>query len=299
MSREERDLFDSLSTTINIQREPFLVHIGDLLKVLCHVLLHNLDIFMRVYYFQTHELYDRSSKLEFFSTDAGDVYQNFRMMFPAAPYASRVVISDQDFDAILITFSQAIKQFPSIASYVGDVPREQMWEACKWLILPVRINASTVPPSERERMLRLWLSTVFTLPMLDAYTERYSIYPKSLTALRNLYRSLKLAGNGQVETNPGFDQSKITVLTSMDIRITNSFVSPIRANSSTDRTFRTFMYVLLMCCIEVIHKPCPRLKEARSIYPEYSGECMNPLDSFVNEQIKIIQTAAAPLKPGE
>lgn len=301
MEPKAEELFDALSTSINIEREPFILNIKDLTKVLCRLLIKNIDIFLRIYFWQLKDIFSSSNKLTFYTSDAGDVYQSFRMRFSEAKNTSaRVILLDNDFNRLGLSFSEEIKSFPNLSMFTDqyETNPEKMWEACKYLIIPVRINPTTIPVEERERILRLWLSTAFTLPLLDAYNDKYAqVYQKSVLALRNLYKVLKI-NSKEAEDAASFNMAKINELGSIPTNLMDLYVSPIKTgNGKLDKTFRTYMYIVLLSSIEIIRKPCPNLRECKNINPNFQGDCLSLFDDYVNAQIKKIQEVTKILTP--
>lgn len=293
-------ILDVLSTTIDISREPFLIRISDVTKVLCRTLIKNLDIFMRLFFYQSRDIYGRSTKLTFYTSDAGDIYQSFRMKYPDCKNKiSRVILMDSDFARVSLVFVEEVKKFTTLNTFTEGIenPTEVMWEVLKYMMIPVRINPGTIPANERERILRLWLSTVFTLPLLDAYNEKHAnIYQKAVSALRNLYKAVK-QGNDK-EDIPTFNTKTMGDLASIPPEVVDYYVSPITpGKNKLDLTFRTYMYVAMHAMIEIIRKPCPNLKECKNINPDYKGDCIEMFDDCVNAQIKKIQEVIKVLTP--
>lgn len=303
MEPKAEQIFDTLSTTINIEREPFILNVKDLTKVLCRLLIKNLDIFMRLYFYQLKDIFSSSNKLMFYTSDAGDIYQSFRMRFAETKNTSvRVILLDNDFNRLALSFSEEIKSFSNLAMFADQYENisEKMWEACKYLIIPVRINPTTIPVEERERILRLWLSTAFTLPLLDAYNDKYAqVYQKSISVLRNLYKALKI-NSKEAEDAPSFNIAKINELGSIPVNLMDLYVSPIKpGGGKLDKTFRTYMYIVLLSSIEIIRKPCPNLRECKSVNPNFQGDCLSLFDDYVNAQIKKIQEVTKILTPAD
>ena len=197
------NVLDVLTTTIRVEEDPFLTNINDLIKVLSRLLFKNLDIFVSMLAYQSRELFSKSTKLTFYTADAGDIYQSFRMRYPDARNGkSRCILTDQEFNRLAMSFSEQLKSFTKLNTFTEQYEdySTKMWEACKYLIIPVRINPSTIPKEEKERILRLWLSSAFTLPLLDAYNEKYAnSYQDSILAVRNLNHVFMIATKPEEE----------------------------------------------------------------------------------------------------
>lgn len=293
-------ILDVLSTTIDISKEPFLLRISDVTKVLCRILIKNLDIFMRLYYYQSKTMFSRANKLTFYSLDAGDIYQSFRMQFPSAKNkTAQTILMDSDFARLELTFTEEIKHFVTLNTFTEGIenPTELMWEVLKYMMIPVRINPVTIPTEERERILRFWLSTVFTLPLLDTYNEKHFHYQKAIAALRSLYPALKLQEEKDTQI-PTFNIQKLNELASIPSEVVDYYVAPIAPGKNRlDLIFRTYMYVSMHAMIDIIRKPCPNLAECKAINSDYQGDCIEMLDECVNSQIKKLQDVIKVLKP--
>ena len=294
------EILDVLSTTIDISKEPFLLRISDVTKVLCRMLIKNLDIFMRLFYYQSKSIFARSNKLTFYSLDAGDIYQSFRMQYPSAKNKlSQTILLDSDFARLSLTFTEEIKHFVTLNTFTEGIenPTELMWEVLKYMMIPVRINPVTIPVEERERILRFWLSTIFTLPLLDSYNEKHFHYQKAVSAIRSLYPALKLQEEKE-SSIPTFNVQKLNELASIPSEVVDYYVSPITPGKNRlDLIFRTYMYIAFHAMIDIIRKPCPNLSECKSINPDYQGDCIEMLDECVNAQIKKLQEVIKVLTP--
>lgn len=290
---------DVISATIKVDEDPFLVNINDLVKTLSRLLFKNLDIFVSLLAYQSKELFTRSTKLTFYTNDAGDVYQSFRMRYPTAKNGtSRCILTDREFSRIALSFSEQLKSFNKLTTFTDQFQdyTDKMWEACKCLIIPVRINAATIPAEEKERILRLWLSTAFTLPLLDVYNEKYAMYQDSILAVRNLNHVFLLPT--KPDEDPKLNISKLEDIGRLPVTVADVCVSPVSVGrNKIDKAFRTYMYMILLASIEIIRKPCPNLKECKNINPDYDGACINMFDDHVNAQIKKIQEVTKILAP--
>lgn len=302
MNRKEDTIFDALATTINLEKEPFLLNIKDLTRVLCRLLIKNLDIFMRLYFYQLKDTYSRSNKLTFYTTDAGDVYQSFRMRFPSNKNTvSKILLMDNDFARLCLAFAKECESISNLKIWTDQYSDniEKMWEACKYLIIPVRINPTTIPVEERERILRFWLSTIFTLPLVEQYNEKYAVYRDSISALRMLYRALKDTSK-EGEDFPSFNTQKVNKLSSMPDEVMDICVAPVKAGTSAIcKTFRTYMYIALLASIEIIRKPCPNLRECKAVNPTFQGDCLSLFDDYVNNQIQKIKDVTKLITPSD
>lgn len=294
------NVLDVLTTTIRVEEDPFLTNINDLIKVLSRLLFKNLDIFVSMLAYQSRELFSKSTKLTFYTADAGDIYQSFRMRYPDTRNGkSRCILTDQEFNRLAMSFSEQLKSFTKLNTFTEQYEDygTKMWEACKYLIIPVRINPSTIPKEEKERILRLWLSSAFTLPLLDAYNEKYAnSYQDSILAVRNLNHVFMIATKPEEE--PRLNVEKLNDISRLPTSVADVCVSPVSAGKNKiDKAFRTYMYMILLASIEIIRKPCPNLKECKNINPDYDGACINPFDEYVGMQIKKIQEVTKILTP--
>lgn len=289
---------DLLSETINLEKDPYLNNLKDVLKLLCRVLIKNFGVFLTLHFYQFRDIFGKSSKLSIYDTDAGDIYQAFRMKFVDAKnnnvYSS--ILKDDDFSSILLTFSQQLNDFPNIRTFTDqyDSYVEKMWEVCKNLILPVRINPSSINPRERERILRLWLSTAFTLPLLEAYTEKY-LGPKSMKIIIGMYKTLKTSDD---DRNPSFSITKVNAIISLPTQYIDVYVAPVAPpNNKLAEIFRVYMYLVITASTQIINKPCPNLKQCKEINPNFKGDCIWCMDLYVKDQIQKIENAIRTLTP--
>lgn len=296
----ENNLFpDVLTTTINLEKEPYLIHLNDVLKILLRVLMKNIDIFAKLQYYQLEELFTGSNKL-MLTNDAGDIYQYLRMKFlTGRDEKYKSILNDNEFNLICMVFTEQIKDFPSIYSFANIHTNafDKVWDICKYLIIPIRLNPATIPRNERERILRLWLSIIFTLPINKSYNNRYLSYGSSVEQLRYLYDVLK--PTEIKDGNPIFDASKIKIISETKNELIDQIVSPTTLKSQVAVIFRTYLFISLRVCIEVIRKSCPNLKECKMVNADYDGEWLHPFDEFVSGQIKKICDSGSILMPNQ
>ena len=284
------NVLDSLSTTININREPFFMYSKSVLKVMARILIKNLSVFLNLYYQQHHFIFNKLNNLYFYNADAGDIYQGFRINMSEKHMDVKYILSHSDFSKIVLQICKEASEFSDIRSIIDqhEQPFEKAWEVFRLLILPIRINHNTIPLEEREFTMKLWLSTIFTLPLLDIYNERYIVNQNTLISLRNLYKVCKIPAKGY-EEQPAFNIERLRGLEALPNDAIDMYVSPIKSASKMDKTFRPYMFLAMIACVEIIRKPCFNLKECKQINPDYLGDCMHVFDDYVNTQIKKIQ----------
>ena len=291
------DILDMLSSTINIERDPYLNNLKDLMKILCRVFIKNLDIFVSLYYYQYKFIFSKANKMAFYNSDAGDIYQSFRMKFSETHNTTaNTILKDVDFAKITMCFAEQIKNFSNLSTFADRYENnvEKMWEVCKCLIIPVRLNPMTIPPTERERILRLWLSIAFVLPFIDAYNEKFLGYSKSISALRGFKKALV---EGTESEKPVFTE-KMQPIMELQNSFIDFFVSPGKVGESKmDMIIRTYMFMLLKASKDIIQKPCPNLKKCKAINADYQGDCLHMLDDYVTSQLRIIDDTVKILTP--
>lgn len=294
----EVNVLETLSTTINIEREPFFMYSKNVLKIMCRLLIKNLSTFLNLYYQQHHFVFNKLNSLYFYNADAGDIYQGFRINMADKKMDVKYILSQADFNKLILQINREAETFSDIKSIIDaeDTPFDKAWEIFRLLILPIRINHHTIPLEEREFTMKVWMSTVFTLPLLDNFNERYVVDKNSLIQLRNLYKVCKIPAKAYEDT-PAFDVEKLRKLESMPNDIIDMYVSPIKSSSKMDKTFRPYMYLSMISCVEIIRKPCLNLKECKQINPDYLGDCMHIFDDYLNTQIKKIQEIMTILMP--
>lgn len=281
--------------TINVQREPFLTN--DVVKIFCKLYVKNIDIFVKLHIQQSKDMLSTFNSASMYNYDAGDVYQLLRMSHGSSSNkVSNNVLKDTEFSHLLLSFTQELESMKSLTTFTDqyETPIEKMWEVCRCFIIPVRIAASTIASEERERILRLWLSTVFTLPLLEGYNEKfYPYHQKAILAIRNFVKTATTPSDQAI-----YNDRMLHRISTIDDKFIDMFVSPIRpTDSDMDTIMRTSMYLVLMASIDVIRKPCPNLKACKGFNPDYDGACIHILDEHVNDQIKKIQKMAETLKP--
>lgn len=284
---------DALSSTINLDQEPFLIYINDVFKILCRVLLKNFGIFAKLHYHQVTNLF-RNSKSLYMVTDAGDVYQYLRSKFTSPKNTTvEYVLKDDEFESICLSFIQQIRDYPKINGCVSKYPDDfdKIWEVCKFLILPVRVNSQSIPRNEKERILRLWMSVSFCIPMLEIYNNKYLPYGANVQALRTLPKIILTNDDKKLNFEV------IKRLQASDNLIIETFVSPTAADNKTNKIFKTYMFILVCVSIEIINKSCPNLTECKAINPNYDGQWIYVFDDYVGQQIKKIQNAANAFSP--
>lgn len=270
----------------------------NVLKIMCRLLIKNISIFLNLFYQQHHFVYNKLNNLYFYNADAGDIYQGYRINMADKKVDVKYILSQADFNKLILQICKEAETFADIKSIIDahESPFEKAWEVFRMLILPIRINHHTIPMEEREYTMKLWLSTIFTLPLLDSYNERYIVDQTSLIQLRNLYKVCKTPSKGY-EENPLFNVERLHGIESMPNDVIDMYVSPIKSSSKMDKTFRPYMFLAMIACVEIIRKPCFNLKECKQINPDYLGDCMHVFDDYVNSQIKKIQEIMTVLMP--
>lgn len=295
----ESEVLDSLCSNININKEPFFIYLKDLPKLICRLIIKNLSTFIKLYYYQYHYIYNKFDSTYFYSSNAGDIYQGFRILMKNSIANEKVILNRKEFALIISKIADEIKYFPSINNIVEqyEEPFEKVWNVFRLLILPIRINAGTIPLDERKFILKIWMSTVFTIPLLDSYNGRYIVNKRSLSALRSLFPAFGVNLSKNFDENPKFDENKLNKIEETDDNIIDLYVSPINSDSVTNKIFRTYVFLSFLSSIEIIRKPCLNLKECKEINPDYDGSCINVFDDYVNSQIKKIQESISILVP--
>lgn len=295
----ESEVLDSLCSNININKEPFFIYLKDLPKLICRLIIKNLSTFIKLYYYQYHYIYNKFDSTYFYSSNAGDIYQGFRILMKNSIANEKVILNRKEFALIISKIADEIKYFPSINNIVEqyEEPFEKVWNVFRLLILPIRINAGTIPLDERKFILKIWMSTVFTIPLLDSYNGRYIVNKRSLSALRSLFPAFGVNLSKNFDENPKFDENKLNKIEETDDNIIDLYVSPINSDSVTNKIFRTYVFLSFLASIEIIRKPCLNLKECKEINPDYDGSCINVFDDYVNSQIKKIQESISILVP--
>lgn len=295
----ESEVLDSLCSNININKEPFFIYLKDLPKLICRLIIKNLSIFIKLYYYQYHYIYNKFDSTYFYSSNAGDIYQGFRILMKNSIANEKVILNRKEFALIISKIADEIKYFPTINNIVEqyEEPFEKVWNVFRLLILPIRINAGTIPLDERKFILKIWMSTVFTIPLLDSYNGRYIVNKRSLSALRSLFPAFGVNLSKNFDENPKFDENKLNKIEETDDNIIDLYVSPINSDSVTNKIFRTYVFLSFLSSIEIIRKPCLNLKECKEINPDYDGSCINVFDDYVNSQIKKIQESISILVP--
>lgn len=295
----ESEVLDSLCSNININKEPFFIYLKDLPKLICRLIIKNLSTFIKLYYYQYHYIYNKFDSTYFYSSNAGDIYQGFRILMKNSIANEKVILNRKEFALIISKIADEIKYFPTINNIVEqyEEPFEKVWNVFRLLILPIRINAGTIPLDERKFILKIWMSTVFTIPLLDSYNGRYIVNKRSLSALRSLFPAFGVNLSKNFDENPKFDENKLNKIEETDDNIIDLYVSPINSDSVTNKIFRTYVFLSFLSSIEIIRKPCLNLKECKEINPDYDGSCINVFDDYVNSQIKKIQESISILVP--
>lgn len=281
-----------------MEHEPFFMYSKNVLKIMCRLLIKNISVFLNLYYQQHHFIYNKLNSLYFYNADAGDIYQGFRINMADKKADVKYILSQGDFNRLILQICKEAATFPDINTIISqyESPFDKAWEIFRLLILPIRINHHTIPFNEREFTMKLWLSTVFTLPLLDNYNERYIVDKAALSSLRNLYKVCKIPASSY-EEQPAFNVERLHGLESLPNEAIDLYVSPIKSSSKMDKTFRPYMFLAMIACVEIIRKPCFNLKECKQINPDYLGDCMHVFDDYVNTQIKKIQEIMTILMP--
>lgn len=294
--QQASNIFNSISNRIDPDSDVFMVNMKDTVDTLCRMLVKNFDIFLNLFFYQHQMIFSKYTP-NTFDLDAGDVYNNF-ICLPDDPSGTKVLLADKDFKQLTFMFVDCLtRASPRLntftESYTSDV--EKMWQCCKYLIIPVRVNYETIPPSERENMLRKWLSTVFTLPFCDLYTNRYKdIYPEAILTLQRVYGLFKI---GDKANEPIFNEQKIIQIKSLDEKLIKAFTGPIQSAGMADRIFRIYMMIVLLGSGEIIKKWCPNILECKKINPGFKGVWLKPFDILVNPQLARISKITQDLTP--
>lgn len=294
------NIFSNISSSINTQNEALLINLDKTINILCRVFVKNLKLFLRMYYAQSTQILNRYSKATFFDLDAGDMFNNYICLYPSAKNPeNNVLITDKDFRQITFSFYEILKtpkfsQLRVLTDEHKDDYVMTMWECCKYLIIPIRLNYQTIPPIEKENVLRKWISTVFTLPFFNIYTDRYSeIYPHSVELLQKLYSIFVLNKDGNFSFTEASDR-----IEKLDDKVIDSFIGPLSSESNlTDTAIRMFVVVMLYSSIDIVKKYCPNIHECKQINPGYSGSWINSFDNIVSEQIRKISSVINNIAP--
>lgn len=279
------NIFSNVSSNIDISNEALLTNLDKIITILNRVFVKNIKIFLKLFYYQSNQIFSKYNKTSFFDLDAGDVFNNFICLYPSAKNADvLVLIDDKDFRQVSFTFSEIAKTFSQIKILTEEYKDDYttlMWECCKYLIVPIRVNYHTIPPIEKENVLRKWLSTAFTLPFFNIYTNRYSIiYPNSLKLLQQLYGILVSTTDNKLNYTDAVDK-----LSKSDDKSIDNFIGPlVSENNLTAVAIRTFIVIMMTCSKDIIKKYCPNIKECKQINPSYSGSWINGFDTAVSAQ---------------
>ena len=294
--QQASNIFNSISNRIDPDGDVFMVNMKDTVDILCRMLVKNFDIFLNLFFYQQQMIFSKYTP-NTFDLDGGDVFNNF-ICLPPETSGNKVLLSDADFNQLAFVFADCLpRASPRLNTFTEQykTDAEKMWQCCKYLIIPIRVNHETIPPTDRENMLRKWLSTVFTLPFCDLYTNRYKdIYPEAILTLQRVYGIFKIADK---VNEPSFNIQKVTQIKSLDEKLIKAYTSPIQSSGMADRIFRIFMMIVLLGSGEIIKKWCPNILECRKINPAFRGTWLRPFDILVNPQLTRISKITQDLTP--
>lgn len=292
------NIFGNIATTVNPSNDAFLVHLDKTANILCRMMVKNIKIFLELLYYQSNNILNKYDQTSFLEIGAGDIFNNYICLYPTAKNSDNsVLINDKNFAQLAFSFTQIAKTFPQIKMLINEYNDDYptiMWECCKYFIVPIRLNYQTIPPIEKENVLRKWLSTAFTLPFFNTYTNRFSgSYPNPVTLLQKLYSIFLNIKNGEVSFTNVTDN-----IEKLDDKVIDTFMGPINSeNNMMLISFKMVMTIMLFSSIDIVKKYCPNIKECKQINPNYNGSWIDSFDKTVSEQINNINKIINDIQP--
>lgn len=295
----ESNEIDEIYSSISLNREPFFAYLKNLPKVICRLIVKNISVFIRLFYNQYYYIYKILNKTNSYGSDAGDIFHGFETLLKNNPANEKVILNNRDYIAIISQLLEEFKDFPNINSIAEqyEKPFDKVWNIFRLMIIPIRVNGSTIPIDDRKKILRIWLSTAFTLPLLDSYNERYIVNKRTLSALRSIFSAFGVNFSKNYEENPKFTEENFRKIESSSNAAIDLYVSPVNSSSTTQKIFRTYTYLVFLASIEIMRKTCFNLDKCKEVNPAYDGCWIHVFDDCVNSQIKKIQESIAILAP--
>lgn len=264
------DAFSFMATKIKFKEDPKFVHIDDTLRILTYIFIHHIDLWLKL----TKKLASNNFNNiynELNQVDAGKVYNALMLTQPFDVIGGRTdtELSDSEYEGICNTFYTCVKQNKRLSFHLKDIvdPQECMWEYCHYFFVPVRLQHNSLPKSVQSNSLRKWLNVIFTLPFIPQYVRKFESVVPGVMGLETIYRNL--------QENP----NKVTQISKIELDWAYSTIARSFNKDNTTQAFiRLFMYISLLCSVEILKKYCPNYRACAAINPDFDGVWLNPFD---------------------
>ena len=275
--------FNFMSLRMNFRDDPKFIHLDDVIKCIAYCFVHHLDLWVNLSQQQLNSEWGKSIFNQS-SVDAGKLYNNLMLTQPFSTDGITTELSESQYESVVLTFNNSIEKQPKlsfIAKKYSD-PYECMWEFCHYLFIPVRLQHDSIPKDIRMTSLRKWVNTIFTLPFIRAYTEKYNTVINNVGFIGDVLNKLlddpiKIENFMKIEANWVF----------------NTISRTYNKENPTQIFIRLCTNIILIASVEILKKYCPNYHQCASINPNYSGEWINPFDTKHMEHLQEINKLTA------
>jgi hypothetical protein len=258
-----------LSDQLCYTNDPKFTQLVDTFKSLGYVFIHHIDIWLQV-----------AKSLEGFymsfpNLHAGNIFQS---LFVSQKELE--IFPNHLFEVIITTFNTGIAG-STITRYCSSLNAfDTMFECCKYLFIPTRLNTGTLSHALKELSLRHWTLLIMTLP-LTKYSQKLGDLLGDPNIIKNMRQILTVNPEKIIKF------VEVPSAWAKDYIITESY----NKNNPLVVFARICMSFALLASIEILKWYNPCIIETYKLNPTYNGQwCMFMLDSFFADQIKKLQT---------
>lgn len=252
-----------------------LINLPQTVTALMKVFVQHSPLFLSLYVNQERQLFSRNVDL---SAD-----EMFRKLMKLDGKTTNLLFSTDDYNRLIVAIISKIKA--SHLRFVETMETEEMkvFELTKWLFAPMRLNTATIPEEMKKKMLRVWLSLVFTLPISA------SINSSIAKTLPRIAKDISSFTKIIVQADYTINHAVLIKFSEMGDDAIEAALSPVGDKTNdTFRIIRSLTIMMLNYSIDIYRKFCPNIDLCRSVYPEYDGAWVDPLDSLVMVQTRKI-----------
>jgi hypothetical protein len=268
--------FDFMNTKTKYKDDPCFIHMTETIRVLTHVVVQHFSKFVRL------SKNIKTVVALFPIPDAGDVFNKLVSMIPFASVSnSEFDLTSDEFISMMNTFCKCVSENNHLAHLCKSLtnPEDCVFECCHYFFIPSRVDHNSIPKNERLNFIKKWFVTMFALPFINMYTDKFKESINNIPFLQQIYQKL-------VE-----DPSKMDKFATIDQKFIYQTISrAYNENNPTQIFLRTYMNVSLIANMEILQKWCPNIKECMNINPTFDGRWINPFDNTFNDQITQIKT---------
>jgi hypothetical protein len=254
-----------LSDQLCYTNDPKFTQLVDTFKSLAYVFTHHIDIWLQV----ARAL--EGFYMSFPNLHAGNIFQSLFIS-----QKELEIFPNRLFDIVVMSFNTAITG-TTLSRYCSSFNAfDTMFECCKYMFIPTRLNTATFSHALKELSLRHWTLVIMTLPF-----TKYSQKLGDLLGDPNIIRHNRQSLTVNQETVSKYVAIEHTW--ARDYFVTESY----NKNHPAVLFVRTYMSFVLLASIEILKWYNPCIIETHKTNPSYNGQwCMFMLDSFFEDQIK-------------